>query len=654
MKKRNQVLVAAGMVIAICIGFLVANHFGFSRAVEVTEITNSHVIPAMADLQDMKFGIVRIVASTNELLVLSASRFYQAENVDAGEEGEQGEKRLFNEGFTTFERAYESFAHHGEEKGSIGINHEDHLEHLKKEYEQLKTIAFEMIELSDEGFEPRRVSELKEIFEGLEQSTLSAVDTTFEHESMINEKMVNQAISSLKELGLQAKIIGYLMIAVLSLFSWFVISSLSRELKARYSVEEKTKQLQESEARFQALANYTPNKLHIKDTEGRYILINRKSEELFGVTNEEARGKTSADIFQLDMSKDFDAHDRAVMETGEPVEAEEEFFLADGVHTYLTVKFPIIGANDEIVAIGASGFEITERKKSEQEKTALQRELLQSSKLEAVGQLASGIAHEINTPIQYIGDNLKFLREASDDLMKIISSYQDMETISPEDTAFADKIKEAARLSEKCDLHYLEEEIPEAFGQAINGVEQVALIVSAMKEFSHPASKEQTEVDINKLVATTATVARNEWKYVADLSTEFHDDPLPILCLPGEMNQVLLNLIINAAHAIGEKIKDNGMDKGMITVSTRKDGPWAEIRISDSGSGIPEDIQDNIFTPFFTTKEVGKGSGQGLSISRDIIVNKHAGKMTFETEEWKGTTFIIRIPADGISTGVEG
>ncbi|MCK5547003.1 MAG: HAMP domain-containing histidine kinase, partial [Rhodospirillaceae bacterium] len=125
------------------------------------------------------------------------------------------------------------------------------------------------------------------------------------------------------------------------------------------------------------------------------------------------------------------------------------------------------------------------------------------------------------------------------------------------------------------------------------------------------------------------------------------------LCLPGEINQVLLNLIINASHAIGEKTEDSGTDKGVITISTRKDGPWAEIRIADSGPGIPKDVQDKVFTPFFTTKEVGKGTGQGLSICRDIIVNKHAGEMTFETEEGKGTTFIIRIPSDGINTSAE-
>lgn len=415
--------------------------------------------------------------------------------------------------------------------------------------------------------------------------------------------------------------------------------------------------LRVSEERFRALAHYTPNKLHIKDTEGRYILINRKSEELFGVTNEEAIGKKTVDIFPSEISKDFEEHDRAVIETGEPVEAEEEFHLDDGVHTYLTVKFPIPDANGKIVAVGASGTDITERKKVEEEKTALERELLQASKLEAVGQLASGIAHEINTPVQYINDNLNFLQESFNDLSEIVDIYQGLQKIPQQDQISAEKIKEAARLSEECDLDYLREEIPESFSQAINGVTQIARIVSAMKEFSHPASKELTRTDINKLITTTATVSRSEWKYVADLKTEFDANPLTVPCLPGEMNQVLLNLIVNASHAIGEKTEDGedaGEAKGTITITTRKDGEWAEIRIADNGSGIPKAARDQIFTPFFTTKEVGKGTGQGLAICRDIIVNKHAGEMRFETEENKGTTFIIRIPVEGSDERVGG
>lgn len=283
-------------------------------------------------------------------------------------------------------------------------------------------------------------------------------------------------------------------------------------------------------------------------------------------------------------------------------------------------------------------------------KAELEQERQQASRLEAVGQLASGIAHEINTPAQYIRDNLTFLKEGVDDLLGVIKAYQELQAVSPQDAALAEKMKAAALASEECDLDYLKDEMPEAFSQAIDGIGQVARIVSAMKEFSHPSSKEKTQTDINSLITTTTTVSRNEWKYVADLSTDFETDTLSVSCLPGEMNQVLLNLIVNAAHAIGDMVGDDGAAagaKGNITISTRLDDDWAEIRISDTGSGIPKSVQDKVFTPFFTTKEVGRGSGQGLPICRDIIVNKHAGEMIFESVEGEGTTFIIRIPVEG-------
>ena len=164
-----------------------------------------------------------------------------------------------------------------------------------------------------------------------------------------------------------------------------------------------------------------------------------------------------------------------------------------------------------------------------------------------------------------------------------------------------------------------------------------------MKEFSHPGKNEKTSIDLNKAIESTTTVARNEWKYVADMVTRF-DPELPFVpCLPGEFNQVILNMIINATHAIAER--GNGpAGKGTITISTHAQGQFAEIRISDTGAGIPENIRTKIFDPFFTTKEVGKGTGQGLAISRSVIVDKHGGSIHFETEVGQGTTFIIKLP----------
>jgi signal transduction histidine kinase len=175
-------------------------------------------------------------------------------------------------------------------------------------------------------------------------------------------------------------------------------------------------------------------------------------------------------------------------------------------------------------------------------------------------------------------------------------------------------------------------------------VTRVSRIVQAMKEFSHPSTAEKTPVDLPRAIENTLTVARNEWKYVAEVVTDF-DPALPaVRCLPGEVNQMLLNLIVNAAHAIGDVVGTGGERKGTLTVTTRRVGNWAEIRVSDTGTGIPAKIRERVFDPFFTTKPVGKGTGQGLAIAHAVVVDKHGGQITLETEEGRGTTFIVRLP----------
>ena len=178
-----------------------------------------------------------------------------------------------------------------------------------------------------------------------------------------------------------------------------------------------------------------------------------------------------------------------------------------------------------------------------------------------------------------------------------------------------------------------------------------------MKDFSHPGTKEKIDLDLNRAIDSTITVARNEWKYVADLETDYDSSLTKVSCLPGEFNQVILILIVNAAHAIADVIEKSGEksgpEKGRIKVQTRKCPEWDEVRIQDTGSGIPEKIQARIFDPFFTTKEIGKGTGQGLAIARSVIVDKHGGTIHFETEQGKGTTFVIRLPRDGKSLGLQ-
>ena len=287
---------------------------------------------------------------------------------------------------------------------------------------------------------------------------------------------------------------------------------------------------------------------------------------------------------------------------------------------------------------------LQELKQAEVERHLMEVQLRQAQKLESIGQLAAGIAHEINTPTQYIGDNTRFVQDAFGDLGKLLEQYEKLLQAVKEETVTPALVAEVESAAAAADVKYLSEEIPKAVQQTLQGVERVTKIVRAMKDFSHPGGEEKTQVDINKAIESTITVARNEWKYVAELATEF-DPALPlVLCLPVEFNQVVLNLVVNAAHAIADTPAVQQGGKGLITVSTRRDGEWVELRVSDTGTGIPEHARGKLFDPFFTTKPVGKGTGQGLFIAHNVVVERHGGTIRFETELGKGTTFIIRLP----------
>lgn len=279
--------------------------------------------------------------------------------------------------------------------------------------------------------------------------------------------------------------------------------------------------------------------------------------------------------------------------------------------------------------------------------------LQQSQKLESIGQLAAGIAHEINTPTQYIGDNVRFLKDAFGELSSLLTNYGRLLEAAKGNTLSGETVHEVEAAVEHADVGYLLEEIPKAIAQTLEGVTRVAKLVGAMKDFSHPGTKDKILVDLNRAIESTITVARNEWKYVAEMETDYDSSLPPVLCLPAEFNQVILILIVNAAHAIADVVGEGNSGKGKITVQTRN-GPECEIRIQDTGTGIPEKIRPRIFEPFFTTKEIGKGSGQGLAIARSVIVDKHGGTIHFETEEGKGTTFVVRLPHGDTALAAQG
>ena len=281
--------------------------------------------------------------------------------------------------------------------------------------------------------------------------------------------------------------------------------------------------------------------------------------------------------------------------------------------------------------------DVNERIQAEQERLSLEVQLRQAQKLEAIGQLAAGIAHEINTPTQYIGDNARFLEGGFKDVFHYLDA---LEAALP-----GGEPPEPLRLlKDEADLAFLREEIPKAIEQSMEGIERVSRIVRAMKDFSHPGSDTPVDFDLNRIIESTVTVSRNEWKYVADLVMDLDPGLGPIQCFPNELSQVVLNLIVNAAHAIADRPQGDPSAKGTITVATARAGDQVEIRVRDTGTGIPVAVRDRIFDPFFTTKTVGRGTGQGLAIVHNAIVERHRGTVTFETELGTGTVFIVRLP----------
>jgi signal transduction histidine kinase len=285
----------------------------------------------------------------------------------------------------------------------------------------------------------------------------------------------------------------------------------------------------------------------------------------------------------------------------------------------------------------------TALRKEIDERQQIEVELRLAQKLESVGRLAAGVAHEINTPIQFVQNHVAFVRDAADDLLQVVSAYRQLREAATGGPAeqVSRALVEIERLEDETELDYLAGRIPDALGQALYGLDRVATLVRSMKDFAHADQREKAPSDINRALAATLTITHNEYTYVADVRAELGDLP-PVVCHLSELNQCFLNLIVNAAHAIADKV-GNG-ERGTIGVTTRVDGDSVVVAISDTGGGIPAEIQDKIFDPFFTTKELGRGTGQGLAIARSVIVDKHGGSLTFETELGAGTTFYIRLP----------
>ena len=386
---------------------------------------------------------------------------------------------------------------------------------------------------------------------------------------------------------------------------------------------------------FRTLVDQITDAVEVLDPEtGRYLDANEVAWSGLGYSREELLALSVPQVDPKIGLEGFARLGECLRQSG-PVTLRSEHQRKDGsvFPVEINVRYVEHGAG-YMVAVAR---DITER-------IQLEVQLRQAQKLEAVGQLAAGIAHEINTPMQYIGDNVRFLQESFRAVINVVSSYKELACAAEAgtvDAAVLNRVKEALEAS---DLEYLLLQIPQASIETLEGVERATRIVRAMKEFSHPGNKEKVPADLNHAIETTATVARHEWKYVAEVALELDPELPPVPCFVGEFNQAVLNLLVNAAHAIGDVVSQNPSSKGLIKISTCRADDQVEVRISDSGTGIPESARSRIFEPFFTTKPVGKGTGQGLSMVYGCIVKRHGGSINFESEVGKGTTFILRLP----------
>ena len=399
-------------------------------------------------------------------------------------------------------------------------------------------------------------------------------------------------------------------------------------------VEERNRDLsitQEQAAAVQAyllgLNNVLPGALIGASTSGFITRANRGAEDLLGYQ--------SAALSGLQLSRIWPAVGvfiQRCLSAGTRVVRDEAEWIA---HDERVIPVLVSAATQRdiegrVLSIVFVALDISDRRR-------LEVELRHAQKLESLGQLSAGVAHEINTPMQFIGDNLHYVCEAFEGLRPLLDALSGFESELPAESA-----QRLRTLSEQADLDFLRKRLPKSIVSALDGVKRVSHIVEAMRSFSHPQT-EKTSVDLNKGITDTLTVAHNEYKYVADVQCELGELP-PIVCNGGDMNQVFLNLVINAAHAITTRQRGENKQRGQIRIRSWRKHDTAIFSISDDGCGISRAIRHRVFDPFFTTKEVGKGTGQGLSISRSVVVDHHHGSLSFDSEEGRGTTFFIRLP----------
>jgi len=371
--------------------------------------------------------------------------------------------------------------------------------------------------------------------------------------------------------------------------------------------------------------------------EGNISLWNSVAEKTFTLS---AKDVINTPLASVDISWDWEDINRALIES-ESLYASSldnvKFKHSDGSDRFLGLTINAVVADGQHNGFLLFGSDVTDR-------IQLEHQLQLGQKMEAMGELAAGIAHEINTPMQYIGDNVRFLSDGFEDIIKLIANYEAaLQAAHQQKISLEQAVASLSEAAEEADIAFIQAEVPLAISQTLEGVEHVGKIVAAMKELSHPGTGEKVYVDINKVIENTVTISRNEWKYVADLELKLDSELPTILALP-EINQVFLNMIVNAAHAIDESLVQGCSDKGHIIIHTSTHENAICISISDTGTGITAEQKNKIFDPFYTTKPPGKGTGQGLSISHQIVCGRLGGKIFVHSEPGCGTTFTIQLP----------
>lgn len=389
------------------------------------------------------------------------------------------------------------------------------------------------------------------------------------------------------------------------------------------TVKQRTSELETREAFFRGITETATDPIFLVDQSNHIGFVNEATEKVFGYKSLELLGRPISLLLPSVSNMEG-----LIAETGGEITGKTNDDKTLSLKVSVS-KIDLVGGLKHYTCIV---HDLTDIK-------SLEKELATSQKLEAVGQLAAGIAHEINTPSQFISDNLLFMKESVDELFDLVG---DLDTIFEEDKKEI-IYKKYQELIEQADVGFLKEEIPSALDQSYDGINRIAKIVRAMKDYAHPGESMEVS-DINHAIQSTITISKSEWKYLAELETDFANDLPLVECVVSDINQVVLNMVVNAAHAIGEKYEDSENKLGKICVSTACAGENILITIEDNGNGMPEHIQAKVFDPFFTTKSVGKGTGQGLSIAHNIIVNKHGGELSLESKQGEGTKFYIYVP----------